>query len=142
LSFYFDASAILPALVADGGSAAIDTFMTRHADPILVSDLAAAEVASGISRLRRTGAIASADAADCLGDFDAWRAASTDNIDVVAADARLAAVFVRRFELALRAPGALHAAICRRTGCSLVTLDRRLARAATALGVTVVVPVA
>ena len=40
----------------------------------------------------------------------------------------------------LRAPDALHAAICRRLGLTLVTLDRRLEAAARRLGLTVQVP--
>ena len=37
---------------------------------------------------------------------------------------------MRRFELMLRAPHALHAALCRRANLTLLTLDRRLAAAA------------
>lgn len=48
---------------------------------------------------------------------------------------RLATVFVRRFDLKLRAPDALHAAACRRDDHLLVTLDKRLAAAALELGV-------
>jgi predicted nucleic acid-binding protein len=44
-------------------------------------------------------------------------------------------VYVRRFELMLRAPDALHAAACKRAGHRLVTLDKRLAAAAKDLGV-------
>jgi uncharacterized protein len=53
---------------------------------------------------------------------------------------RLANTYVRRFKLKLRAPDALHAAICRRLELQLATLDRRLAAAARALGINVVVP--
>jgi uncharacterized protein len=52
----------------------------------------------------------------------------------------LANIFVHRFDLMLRAPDALHAAVCQRLGLTLVTLDQPLARAATALGVAVVNP--
>jgi predicted nucleic acid-binding protein len=70
-----------------------------------------------------------------MADFDAWRAAATADLDLHAADARLAHVFVRRFDLMLRAPDALHAAMCRREDHELVTMDRRLAAAASELGV-------
>jgi predicted nucleic acid-binding protein len=50
---------------------------------------------------------------------------------------RLAYAYVRRFDLILRAPDALHIAIARRLDVALVTLDRRLANAAQALGITV-----
>ncbi|HEY2621229.1 MAG TPA: PIN domain-containing protein [Acetobacteraceae bacterium] len=56
-------------------------------------------------------------------------------------DCRLANIFVRRFDLRLRVPDALHAAICRRLGMRLVTLDRRLAAAARTLEIDVLVPV-
>ena len=72
-----------------------------------------------------------------LAYFDAWRAAYTTGLDLQAADVRLANVFVRRFEFGLGAPDALHAAICQRADHTLVTLDRRLAGAAEALGVRV-----
>ena len=46
-------------------------------------------------------------------------------------------IYVRRFDLALRAPDALHLAIARRLDATLVTLDRRLAAAAGELGIAV-----
>ncbi len=140
MSFYLDASAILPTLIEEDASAAIDAFVLGSEDAFIVSDFAAAEVASALSRLIRIGELTAEDAAARLADFDAWRAAATSDIDVQASDIRLANVFVRRFELMLRAPDAVHAAICARSGDHLVTLDRRLARAARDLGVTVVTP--
>jgi uncharacterized protein len=71
--------------------------------------------------------MATAEAAERLADFDAWRAGKTDNADLGAHDCRLASTYVRRFDLKLRAPDALHAAICCRLELQLVTLDRRLA---------------
>ena len=60
--------------------------------------------------------------------------------DVHPADVRLAYSYVRRFGLALRAPDALHLAITHRLNATLVTLDRRLERAARELGIAVEVP--
>ena len=140
MSAYFDASAILPALIEEPASAAVDDFMLACENDIVVSDFAAAEVASALSRLVRMGELTAADAGARLADFDAWRAAATSNLDVQASDIRLANVFVRRFDLMLRAPDALHVAICRRSGDRLITLDRRLASAARDLGVPVTIP--
>jgi hypothetical protein len=140
MSFYLDASAILPTLIEEDASAAIDAFVLAGGGEFIVSDFAAAEVASALSRLIRTGELTAEDASERLADFDAWRAAATSDIDVQASDIRLANVFVRRFELRLRAPDAVHAAICARSGDHLVTLDRRLAHAARELGVAVVTP--
>jgi len=140
MSFYLDASAILPTLIEEEASAAIDRFVLACEGEFLVSDFAAAEVASALSRLIRIGEMTSEDASARLADFDAWRAAAASDIDVQPSDIRLANVFVRRFELMLRAPDALHAAICARSGDHLVTLHRRLAHAAEELGIAVVAP--
>ena len=133
---YLDASALLPMLIAEPGSAAVDAFMASSADDLVVSEFAAAEVASAISRLVRTDRLAAEDAGARLADFDAWRTTATEDVELNAADVRLAHLYVRRFELMLRAPDALHAAVCRRAGLELITLDRRLALAAEALGVS------
>jgi predicted nucleic acid-binding protein len=137
LSAYLDASVMLPTLIEEAGSPAVDAFIASAGGGLVVSEFAAAEVASALSRLVRTGLLERDDALARLSDFDAWRAVATDDVDLQASDVRLARVLVRRFELLLRTPDALHAAICRRTGDTLVTLDRRLAAAAEELGVAV-----
>ena len=140
MTAYLDASVLLPIIVDEPASQLVDRFMEGWTDRLFVSDFAAAEVASALSRLMRMHLIADVDARERLADFDSWRAGGTDPIDVQPADVRLANVFVRRFELMLRAPDALHAALCRRNDMTLVTLDRRLADAAGQLGVDVHVP--
>ncbi|HWU14760.1 MAG TPA: type II toxin-antitoxin system VapC family toxin [Caulobacter sp.] len=135
MSAYLDASVILPTLIEEAASAVVDRFMDELEDDLIVSEFAAAEVASALSRLVRTGLMDHEDANRRLADFDAWRAAATRDLDLQASDVRLANVFVRRFDLMLRAPDALHAAVCRREDHLLVTLDKRLAAAALELGV-------
>jgi predicted nucleic acid-binding protein len=137
LSFYLDASVIVPTLVDEVASVVVERFVRGAADPLIVGDFAAMEVASAISRLVRMNALSSEIAVVRLGEFDAWRLANTSSLDLQPADTRLANVFVRRFELGLRAPDALHAAICQRGDHTLVTLDTRLAAAAEAVGVRV-----
>lgn len=137
MSVYLDASVILPTLIEEAGSAVVDRFMTDVDDDLIVSEFAAAEVASALSRLVRTGRLDHDDASRRLADFDAWRAAAARDLDLQAADVRLANILVRRFDLMLRAPDALHAAACRREDLLLVTLDKRLALAAVELGVRV-----
>jgi hypothetical protein len=58
-------------------------------------------------------------------------------VEIRAADARLAYIYVRRFALGLRAADALHLAIARRLEADLITLDRCLATAARELGIAV-----
>jgi len=135
LSAYLDASVILPTLIEEAGSVAVDLFMAAPDEPLVISEFAAAEVASALSRLARTGELVAEDAAHRMADFDAWRAAATADLDTQASDVRLAHIYVRRFDLMLRAPDALHLAMCRREDHLLVTLDKRMAAAAVELGV-------
>ncbi len=137
MSLYLDASVILPNFIREAVSAKVDRLLDRTAVPLFVSEFAAAEVASALSRLARTGDLDETDARARLADFDIWRAAATENIDVVSADVRSAGLIVRQFQLMLRMPDALHIAICRRLGAAIATLDCRLADAALALGVEV-----
>ena len=142
MSWYLDASVLLPTLVVEQTSAAVDEFLLARANDLIVSDFAAAEVASALSRLVRMDRLTTTEAAYRLANFDDWRAGATEPADMDAHDCRLANSYVRRFELKLRAPDALHAAICRRLDLRLVTLDRQVAAAARELGIDVVVPVA
>ena len=137
MTAYLDASALLPILIEEAGSFAVDQFIVGIQEPLAISEFAAAEVASAVSRLVRTDILDLTDATQRLADFDAWRAVATEDVDLQASDVRLANIYVRRFDLKLRAPDALHAAICRRADLLLVTLDKRLAAAAIELGVSV-----
>ncbi len=140
MSVYLDASVLLPSLIEEGASAVVDAYMLTGTQELLVSDFAAAEVAAALSRLVRMGRLEESDAFSRLADFDVWRAAMSSPAEIHASDGRLAVEYVRRFDLALRAPDALHLAIVRRLDVTLVTLDRRLATAAAELGVAVEAP--
>jgi hypothetical protein len=137
---YLDASVLVSTLVQEAGTPPVEAFLIATDSELLISDFAAAEVSSGLSRLLRMGRLTSGDATARLADFDAWRAAVSSPVDLRPGDGRLADAYVRRFDLGLRAPDALHLAIVRRLDATLVTLDRRMARAAEALGIAVVVP--
>ncbi len=140
MTVYLDASVLLPSLLPEPASAAVDIFLDGLPSAPMVSDFAAAEVASAISRLVRMGSLTESIANRRLADFDAWRAKGADTIEVVGADVRLCGVIVRRFHLGLRSPDALHVAICRRLSATLVTLDSRLAAACESFGVLVTQP--
>lgn len=136
MSIYLDASLVLPTLVKEPASAAVETYLRTRPERV-ISDFAAAEVVSGLSRLVRTGLFTAAEVDARLADFEAWRAATTSPAEVHPADLRLAYAYVRRFDLMLRAPDALHLAIARRIDATVATLDRRMARAGQELGISV-----
>jgi predicted nucleic acid-binding protein len=140
VSLYLDASVVLPTLVDEGASAAVLRFIREAEEPLVLGDFTAVEVASGIARLVRMSVLTGDLATFRLGEFDAWRIGSTSEIVIQTVDIRLSGVLARRFALGLRAPDALHAAVCLRAGLTLVTLDQKLADAARALGVRVEIP--
>ena len=73
-----------------------------------------------------------------VGNFEMSPSTSIATVAAMApSDVEVADLYVRRFDLMLRMPDALHIAICRRERHVLATLDRRMAEAARALGVEV-----
>jgi uncharacterized protein len=140
LSTYVDTSVLLTTLIAEPVTEAVYDCLGANGRELVVSDFAAAELASALSRLVRTALLTDADAPARLADFDAWRTAMSLPVDIAASDARLAYIYASRFDLGLRAPDALHLAIARRLDATLVTLDRRLATAAREMGIAVEVP--
>ncbi len=140
MSLYLDASVILPTLVDEATSESVEHFFRSRDDAIIISEFGAAEVASALSRLTRTGLLKPEPAAACLRRFDAWRAMIATDLELAPSDLKAASVIVRQFELGLRAPDALHLALCRRADLTLVTLDGRMAAAGGPLGVKVITP--
>lgn len=132
---YLDASVLLPSLVAEPTTAVVRRSLLGEGRQLLVSEFADAEVASALSRLVRTRSLGEEQAIVALTDYDSWRATTTSTVELQTSDARMANLYVRRFETQLRAPDALHLAVVHRLGATLVTFDARLARAARTLGI-------
>lgn len=137
---YLDASVIVAIFIREGTSAAILELLDDATASPQISDLAAAEVSSAISRLVRTKQLTREVANAVLSDFDEWAQAIGQPTEIYPSDVREANVLVRQFELKLRAPDASHLAICRRLGARMVTLDNNLARAAEAIDVACINP--
>ncbi|MEJ0066785.1 MAG: type II toxin-antitoxin system VapC family toxin [Caulobacteraceae bacterium] len=140
MALYLDASVMLPTLVAEATSSTVLGFLAAATDELLVSDYAAAEVASALSRLVRMGRLSTDAGRNRLARFDSWRNADTSPIALDNTDVQAAAVLVRRFELKLRTPDALHLAVSVRLGARLVTYDGTLADAAAACGTPAIRP--
>jgi len=138
VTIYFDASVILTLFLEEPDTPSVDRFIKRNRRPLAVSEFAAAEVASGLSLRIRSGTLTETEARETLRLFDNWRATEAEYIHVRTSDFKEGSDIVRRFDLGLRAPDAIHLAVCRGSGLALATRDRRLAEAATTLGVEVV----
>jgi uncharacterized protein len=132
LSLYLDTSVLVAMFVEEAGTARAQTTIAGQA--LLVSDFAAAEFSSAISRRVRTGDVPVVDGPAILAAFDAWTAQASTRVVLDPSDGAASVAFVRRFELGLRAPDALHLAAALRLGAKLFTFDERMAVAAAALG--------
>lgn len=137
MSLYLDASALVAGVVTEAGTPAIDRVLLDAETTLEVSGLAVIEVSSAISRLCRMGVLAEAEANERLAQFDLWLARDANLVQHNEADTYAANDFVRRVAFKLRAPDALHLAICQRREARLVTFDRRLAAGAEALDIAV-----
>ena len=137
MTYYLDASVLVPRLLDEASSAAVQQFVVTNNGQLNVSNFAAGEVSSAIAKASRDQRLTTADAHARLVDFDLWRAATTIEIIVLRSDLDMADALVRRLNLKLRFPDAIHAACCQRLGLTLATFDVRLDHAAGAIGLSV-----
>jgi uncharacterized protein len=133
---YFDASVLLPLLVADAQTERASAWYSCLTATIIVSDLANLEVSAVLSRHLRVGRLAQGQVESALLDFDAMRA-NCERLTHGAADFLLAERFVRDLSTKLAAANALHLASAKNAGAALATFDARLADAARTQGVDV-----
>lgn len=132
---YLDTSVLVALVVPDVHTARADAALDAAAAPVVVSDFAAAEVASAVARLVRTGELTTAGARAAFSDFDAWVARvaggrlATERSDVAVAEA-----FLRLLDTGLRTPDALNVAIAQRLGAALLTFDAGMAAGARLVG--------
>jgi predicted nucleic acid-binding protein len=133
LSVYLDTSVLVPLFVDDVFSTQAEALVARHRAELVVADFAVAEFASALGVRCRMKTLKIAQARDAFADFDEWkkkmRSAAIDTLDVTAAE-----TILRRLDLTLRTPDAIHIAISQRLVAELATFDTRLADGAKALG--------
>ena len=140
MSFYCDASFLVPIFVIDAWNDNAEAFLAGHPAIFVISDFGAAEFSSAIARRVRTRDLDADEARLAFANFDSWSARSAQRIEIATADVALAASFLRRLDLALLTPDAIHIAVAQRLGATLVTFDRQMAANARALGIAVAVP--
>ena len=112
-------------------------FLGTGGRPVLVSDLAAVELASAFSRLVRMRDMSRAEARRSFEAFDAWRVDTSRRIQLSTADIATSEQYLRRLDLTLRTVDAMHIAIAWRMDAELATFDRHMADSARKLGVAV-----
>lgn len=136
MTVYLDTSVVVSFFANDPLMSRAERYL-RDLDGALLSDFGAAEFASAIARRVRKRLLTHDDANATLADFDAWTARHLGLVNMEAADIRLAAAFLRRLDLTLRTPDALHLAIARRLDAEIATFDETMMSCAHALGLRV-----
>ena len=137
LSVYLDASVVTSLFLPDTMADRAKAFLRTKPADLIVSDWCAAELASVVSKRVRMSLFVENEARNVLTDFDNWTAANIARTECLPEDIRAAEAMLRRLDLNLRTPDAIHIAIAQRLGAELATFDVRMAECATALGLTV-----
>jgi uncharacterized protein len=140
VSLYLDASVVVALFVIDPTSARAEAFLSTNPVVFLISDFGAAEFASAVARRVRARDLTADEGRLAFSNFDAWVARSADRQETTTADIDAADRILRRLDVNLRTPDALHIAIARRIDATLVTFDRPMAESARALGMAVATP--
>lgn len=119
----------------DSNSASVRALFRRSNLAFAVSDFCVAEFVSAISQQVRSQRYGTASGHAVIAEFEAW-VASTNFLYASASDIVEATTMLRRFDLKLRAPDAIHLAICRRANARLLSYDDNQIAAAIELGIT------
>ena len=140
MSDYLDASALVAVLLREPARDSVQQLLQSSQSRPAVSSFCLGECSAAITGLVATARKTEVEATALLAGLDQWIAASAIVGEVLDTDISEAARIVRRFDLKLRLPDAIHVATARRMGLRLVTLDRRMATAARMLGVACINP--
>jgi predicted nucleic acid-binding protein len=135
VSVYLDASVLVAVFIEDAFTSRARSFLGTQLPAVVVSDFAAAEFASAVSRLVRTDELTPDQGHAVLADFKMWRASGSDAVLVASADIAAATGFLSRLDLTLRTADAINIAIAQRLGAVLATFDMKMAASARAFGV-------
>jgi uncharacterized protein len=138
LSTYLDTSALVSVLTNEASAPRVNAWLGAQAPgSVLISEWTHTEVASALSLKIRTGELSLEARAEATAGFTKLVSASLPTLAVTGEHFVAAAGFVSRYDLGLRGGDALHLAVAREAGLSLVTLDVRMADAALQLGIPV-----
>jgi predicted nucleic acid-binding protein len=133
---YLDTSLLVAALTREPKTGAVlEWIEAQQPDLLTISEWVVTEFSSALSLKLRTGQITTTERVETLAAFAHLRAEGLALLPISGLHFQMAARFADRHALGLRAPDALHLAICADHGAELCTLDRRLGEAGPELGV-------
>lgn len=135
--FYLDTSLLVAALTREQQTEAVQTWLaSQPVDSLFISQWVVTEFSAALSVKLRTRQLEAGHRADALALFTSLRQDSFTCLSVASGDFHAAARFADQFKTGLRAGDALHLAIAANQGLRLVTLDKGLAKACLALGIS------
>ncbi|MEQ1865022.1 MAG: type II toxin-antitoxin system VapC family toxin [Micropepsaceae bacterium] len=134
MNVYPDASFLISLFTLDSLTVRAREFLRAKKPDFTVSDFAAAEFVSAIARRVRVQELSKDDAKQVFSTFDEWVAKFSQRVGIERADVAAADGYIRRLDLTLRTPDALHIAMTQRLGIPLVTFDEKMEIAARQLG--------
>jgi uncharacterized protein len=140
VSLYLDASVLVTMFVIDPSSARAEAFLSAHPEIVVVRDFGVAEFSSAVGRRVRTRDLTPEDGQFAFFNLDTWVVRSAYREETTTADIDAVNRILRRLDINLRTPDAIHIAIARRLEATLVTFDRSIAAGARALGMAVATP--
>jgi predicted nucleic acid-binding protein len=134
---YLDTSLLLAALTREQRTAQVQNWLAEQpTESLMISDWVVTEFSAALSVKLRTKQLAARQRADALALFTTLCEESFLRLSVSREDFQAAARFADQYKSGLRAGDSLHLALAANHGLRLVTLDKGLARAAIALGIS------
>jgi uncharacterized protein len=132
---YLDTSLLVSAYTTEAKTANVQVWLgEQSASELVISEWVITEFSAALSIKLRMGQLDAGTRADALMLFARFCAETVAILPISAVHFRIAARFADLHAFGLRAPDALHLAICADHGATLYTLDRRLADAGPPLG--------
>lgn len=135
MSVYLDASVLVSMFVADNNTPAAWRF-GGGAPNCVISVWAVTEFSSALFLQVRKGRLAPDERSEVEARFDRWLTTRPDSVLPLLEDHQAARTMLRRASTPLRAPDALHLAICQRLGADLATFDRTMRLVATEFSIS------
>jgi uncharacterized protein len=129
-----DTSVLVALLTAEAASTRCRNFVQARYGQLTISAWAITEFSAALSMKQRLSLLTDMDRLATLRLFDEMFDLTLQVIDVERRDFEEASSLCDDHELGLRAPDALHLAVAARQGATLVTLDKKLFKAAAILG--------
>jgi predicted nucleic acid-binding protein len=137
LTAYVDTPVLVAALTRETPTARVQAWLElQPAGSLLLSEWVVTEFSAALSVKVRTGDIDSHSRSAALAKFHRLTFAALEIVPIAREHFRTAARFADHYDLGFRAGDALHLAVAVDRSATIITLDRRLAAAASGLGLS------